>query len=515
MAEEGNANTLQIRIERLRQSINRQVAAVLPGAAGAMSAALITGDQSAIPAPVMTAMRDAGLAHLLAISGFNVALVAGVLFFGFRLMLVTAGTACGGWALRHPVKKWAAVFTLVGILAYTLITGASVPTQRAFLMTAVVLTAILIDRTAISMRLVMWAALVLLLVAPESLLGASFQMSFAAVIALIAVYESSRRWVIAQRAKGGLWRKAALYFGGMVATTLVAAAATAPFATYHFNRFAVYQLVANFAAVPLTAIWVMPWATLVYLLMPFGLESWALVPMSWGVEVLIGIAETVTAWPEAVKLLPSMPGQGLALVACGGLWLCLWRSRLRWAGLLPILAGGATLLAVQPPDVLIAGEGRVFAVRDSAGRLMFPDARGGQRFLREVWQRRAGAGPQGAVEDRTLRCDSVGCLYRAQGRIVAFAYDTAALAEDCAVADVVVTWSSVRAGRCAAPPVLLDRRALLAGGGHALWLDADGAIRIETVQDTRGERPWSARSSKPPRRAGGNNHRRATFQNVE
>ncbi len=230
-------------VEGLRQSIARGVMAVLPGATGAMSAALINGDQSAIPPDVMDAMRDAGLAHLLAISGFNVALVAGVLFFGARLLLVGAGTApvwgqANGWALRHPIKKWAAVFTIIGIFAYTLITGASVPTQRAFLMTAVVLTAVLIDRTAISMRLVMWAALVLILVAPESVLGASFQMSFAAVIALIAAYESTRGWVRAQRAKGGFWRKTSLYLGGMVLTTLVAAVATAPFAAFHFNRLA-------------------------------------------------------------------------------------------------------------------------------------------------------------------------------------------------------------------------------------------------------------------------------------
>lgn len=496
-AEGGAVARFNLWVEGLRQAIARGVTAVLPGATGGMSAALINGDQSGIPANVMDAMRDAGLAHLLAISGFNVALVAGVLFFGARLTLVALGTLpiwgrANGWALRYPIKKWAAVFTIFGIFAYTLITGASVPTQRSFLMTAVVLTAVLIDRTAISMRLVMWAALVLILIAPESLLGASFQMSFAAVIALIAAYESSRGWVRSQRANGGFWRKISLYLGSMVLTTLVAAIATGPFAAYHFNRLAVYQLIANFAAVPLTAVWIMPWATLVYFLMPLGLENWALVPMSWGVDALIWLAQTVTAWPHAVVLLPSMPAVGLAVISVGGLWLCLWRRRWRYAGLLPIALGCATMLGVRAPDVLVAPDSGLFAVRDGAGDLMFSDSKSGQAFLRGVWQRRAGAGAQDEDGDITLRCDGLGCVYRNHGRVVAFIRDSAALAEDCAVADVVVSWSFVRPDRCQGPGVRIDRRALADGGGHALWLGTDGSVRVEAVGDSRGDRPWSA-----------------------
>lgn len=492
----GIATRMRVAIDGLRQAMNGAVMALLPGATGAMSAALITGDQSAIPTIVMDAMRDAGLAHLLAISGFNVALVAGVLFFGARFVLVAVGMLpiwgrANGWPLRYAVKKWAAVFTIFGIFAYTLITGASVPTQRAFLMTAVVLVAMLIDRTAISMRLVMWAGLMLMVIAPESLLGASFQMSFAAVIALIAAYEGSRGWVRTQRAQGGMTRKAGLYIAGMILTTLVAAAATGPFAAYHFNRLAIYQLIANFAAVPLTAVWIMPWATLVYFLMPFGLEDWALVPMSWGVDALIWLAQTVTAWPNAVTLLPSMPSLGLALIAAGGLWLCLWRRSWRFAGLLPILLGCATMLTVRPPDVLIAAENQLFAVRDGDGNLIFSNEKG-QAFLRDVWQRRAGATSSSMTGETSFRCDSIGCIYRSRERTVAFVKDSAAFAEDCTIADVVVSWTTIRADRCTGPALRIDRRALAAGGGHALWLSADQPPRVEAVRDSRGDRPWSA-----------------------
>ena len=277
----------------------------------------------------------------------------------------------------------------------------------------------------------------------------------------------------------------------MILTTLVAAAATGPFAAYHFNRFALYQLIANFAAVPLTAVWIMPWATLVYFLMPFGLEDLALAPMSWGVDALIWVAQTVTAWPHAVLPLPSMPSVGLVLITLGGLWLCLWRRAWRFAGLLPIVVGCASVLLVRPPDVIVAPEGGLFAVRGEDGDLVFPDQKG-QAFLRDVWQRRAGAGEPDAAADSTLRCDRLGCVYRHNGRVIAFIRDSAALAEDCAVADAVISWGVIRPERCAGPALRIDRRTFATGGGHALWLPANGPLRVEAVQDSRGLRPWSA-----------------------
>lgn len=478
------------RIAALRLAIHARVMAVLPqrtkdDATGAMTAALLQGEQSAIPRSVMDSMRDAGLAHLLAISGFNVALVAGALFVSLRLLFA----AMGPLALYWPTKKWAAALTILGIFAYTLITGASLPTLRSFLMTAVVLIAVMLDRTAISLRLVMAAGLALILVAPESLLGASFQMSFAAVIALIAAYEASRAWARRQRAEGGSLRRVWLYAGGIVATSLIAGLATAPFAAFHFNRFAVYQLVANMIAVPLTAIWIMPWSLLVYLLMPFGLEEIALVPMSWGVEALIELSRRVASWPDAVLLLPSLSQSGLALVTLGGLWLCLWRRRWRYAGVPVILLGLASLATVRPPDLLVAAEPGLFAVRGADGDLQFASgSAAGQAFLRDVWRRRSAAFASGDDAAR-LRCDALGCIYQAQGHTVALLRDDAALAEDCREADVVVSWGALWPARCRGPR-LLDRRTLTANGTHALWLTPEG-VAIATVREERGRRPWS------------------------
>ncbi|MDF2767165.1 MAG: Conserved menbrane protein of unknown function, partial [Rhodospirillales bacterium] len=247
----------------LRHSVTQRILAAMPEPEGAIAAALMTGHQGAIPADIIEAMRDSGLAHLLSISGLHIGLIAGILLFGLR-----AAIALWPWlALRIPAKKVAAVAALIGTGAYVLLAGATVPTQRAFLMTAIVMLAVLTDRSAFTMRLVAWAAVAVALLRPEAVLGASFQMSFAAVTALIAAHEglSARRQARAQ----GVATRIARTLAGIALTSLVAGAATAPFAAYHFHRLADYGVLANMIAVPITGFWVMPLAVLAFALMPF------------------------------------------------------------------------------------------------------------------------------------------------------------------------------------------------------------------------------------------------------
>ncbi|MCH8184454.1 MAG: ComEC/Rec2 family competence protein, partial [Proteobacteria bacterium] len=262
-------------LSALRQSMSARVRTALPGASGAVAAALMTGDRGAIPEDVLADMRDSGLAHLLAISGLHIGLVAGLFFFFVRGLLAAVEPV----ALRYPIKKWAAAGAMAAAFGYLLITGATVPTQRAFIMTGIVLTAIMLDRSAVSMRIVALAALAILILAPETLLSASFQMSFAAVVALVAVYESAGARFSRGRGRGSLRRRLLIYGAGILLTSLVAGLATTPFAVFHFNRFVIYGLAANMFAVPLTALWIMPWAMAAYVLMPFGLEGLALAPM--------------------------------------------------------------------------------------------------------------------------------------------------------------------------------------------------------------------------------------------
>jgi len=474
----------------LRQAIADRVRAALAGAVGAIAVALMIGDQGAIPEDVLQAMRDSGLAHLLSISGLHIGLVAGILFFGLRGALALVPSL----ALARPIKKWAAAAALFGTFFYLLLSGAPVPTQRAFLMTGLILVAVMLDRSAISMRLVAWAALVVLLLRPEALIGPSFQMSFAAVVALIAAYEATRAMRLARRAE-------AHYVGDVAATSLIAASATAPYVIFHFNRMADYGVAANMLAVPLTGFWIMPWAVVALLLMPFGLEAAALAPMGWGIEGVIGIARAVAAWPGAVQLVPAMPVAGLALVTLGGLWLCLWQRSWRLLGLAGIVAGFATIALTRAPDVLVSEDGRLLAVGDPAGALLLSSRRVA-RFDAEIWLRQVGqAEPQtwpreGYGAGGRLACDSLGCIYRVDGHVVALARGPAALAEDCRIADIVVSTEPVRRA-CPSASLVIDRFDLWRDGGHALWIDADD-VRVRSVRQTRGARPWVV----APRRSG-------------
>lgn len=480
----------------LRQSVSGRIQAALPGRAGAVATALMTGERGAIPGADLAAMRDSGLAHLLAISGLHVGLVAGILYVSVRAML-----ALSPWlALRYPIRKWAAALAATGAFAYLMLTGVTVPTQRAVLMITLALLAVILDRTAFSPRMVAWAATAVLVFAPESLLSASFQMSFAAVIALIAGYEALRERREKDRRRTrerGPVARAGVYVGGVAVTSLIAGLATAPFAVYHFNRIAWYGLAANMAAVPLTALWIMPWAVIAFVLMPFGGERLALVPMGWGIEAMLAVAEGVADWPGAVSLVPAMPTGGLVLVAAGGLWLCLWRRPWRLAGLAAVVAGALTLAVNPPPDVLASGDGRLFAVRTPEGEMLVSSGRA-RRYDADVWARRSGekeaqTWPRaGSAARGRLTCDPLGCIYRARGQSVALVQDSRALADDCVTATVVISREPIRAGACAGAPLVIDRFDLWRQGGHAIWLSETGA-RVETVAARRGQRPWTLR----------------------
>ena len=256
-----------------------------------------------------------GLAHLLSISGLHIGLVAGILLFGLRAGLALIPPL----ALRIPTKKVAAIAALAATGGYVLLAGAPVPAQRAFVMTAIVMVAILTDRSALTMRLIAWAAAAVALVRPEAVLGASFQMSFAAVTALIATHEALAK----KRSRGPrtLASRVTRELAAVALTSFIAGTATAPFAAYHFHRLADYGVLANLVAVPITGFWVMPLAILAFALMPFGLEGWALVPMGWGIEAIIVVAQWVAALPGAAVQVPAMPSAALAVVVVGGLWV--------------------------------------------------------------------------------------------------------------------------------------------------------------------------------------------------
>jgi len=491
VSEAGERAAWRSWLASLRHHVTLRILNGLDPPTAGFAAALLTGQRGQIPEDELEAMRAAGLAHLLAISGLHVGLVGGIIFFVVRAGLALSPTL----ALHYPIKKWAAVAALAGAFVYLLLTGGTIPTQRAFLMLFLVLFAVLVDRTAVSMRLVAWAAGLVLLLRPESLLGASFQLSFAAVVALVATYELWRDRPRRLHLGRSLWTAPFVFIAGVAMTTVVASLATAPFAAFHFNRVPVYDLLANLAAVPIASLWVMPWGIATLVLMPVGGEALALAPMGWGIDAIRMVAKATAGLPGAVYNIPAMPLAALVLVVTGGLWLCLWRRRWRCWGVMPIAAGFLVAPMGEPPDILIEESGRLFAVRGEDGDLHLSSRRrarfSGENWLRRAGQREALAWSEDGGASGDIACDGLGCIWTEKGRAVAFVEDPRAFADDCRIADIVISSEPIR-HPCPSARVVIDRFDLWREGAHAVWLD-ERAVRIETVDGFRGYRPWVVR----------------------
>jgi competence protein ComEC len=488
-------------IDRLRATIGRRIDGLEPGPAGALARALTVGDQTALTAADTDAMRISGLAHLLSISGLHIGMAAGLFFFGLRGLLALVPAL----ALRYPIKKWSAAAAILAAGFYALLAGISVPTLRSFFMIAILFIGVLADRSPFSFRTIAWAAVALLLLYPESVTGASFQMSFFAVLGLIAAFEVLRvhlaRWR-AGRAPNTDWfgwiawllHRGAFWLGTMIMTSLVASLMTTPFALYHFDRMSTYGLVANLLAVPLTGFWVMPMGMAALLLMPFGLDAPFWHATAWGCEGILWVARTVTDWPHAVIFAPAMPQWALIAVSLGLVVLCLMRTRWRLVGLAPVAIGLASVAFVTTPDLIVSADAKLVAAKDESGRYWLSSSRAA-RLTAETWLRR-----NGQVKGRSFRtaddappenfaCDPMGCIYKHAGRQIAVAFASDALPEDCRRADLIVSAVPIR-GKCPQPSATIDFFDLWREGAHAVWIDGKTGFRIEKVAATLGDRPW-------------------------
>ncbi len=480
------------RVAAARSALALRIRAVVPGEAGAMAAAFVTGDQGAIPEATKQAMRDLGLAHLLSISGLHIAVVVGGTLFLVRRLLAL-------WlflALRWPIRTIAAgAAALVGI-GYTLLAGAEVPTVRTILAALIVLIGMVIGREAFSLRLLAAAAMIILGIRPEALLGASFQLSFAAVIAIVALYESplGRRLTVPAEDEGPAGA-ALRHLASLLVSGLVAEMALSSIGLYHFNRAGLYGVAANIIAIPLTSFVIMPALMLALAAETIGLGALAWPLVGKAMALLISLAETTAAAPGAVVRLPTMPGLAYALIIAGGLWLALWRTRWRWWGAGVAAAGLVIALAAPPPDLLIAGDGRNAALRLPGDRLGFIRPRTGD-FLREVWgDALAADGDVNLVDLPGTACSRDACVARfarggRQWRLLVTLskdyIDRPRFEAECAAADIVI--SDRRMPRWCHPRWrVFDRRTLADSGAVAIWL---GSGRLAAVHDRTGDHPW-------------------------
>jgi competence protein ComEC len=491
------SQSLSARIAGWRQSLSAHIRERLGnGGEGGIAAALATGDQFGIPEEDAEAMRRSGLAHLLSVSGLHLTAVVGaVMLLTLKLLALSPVLA-----LRFRLILIAAAAGALAGIAYTLLTGAEVPTVRSCIAALLVLAGIALGREALTLRLVAVGALVVLLLWPESLPGASFQMSFAAITAIIALHESPRvqRW-LSRRDEGWPMRLGRFLFG-LVLTGLVVELALMPIALFHFHKAGLYGALANVVAIPLTTFVIMPLEALALLFDTIGLGA----PFWWltgqALSFLLWLAHTAGNAPGAVALLPAMPTAAFALMAAGGLWICLWRTKWRLWGLAPVAVGALWALLIPAPDLIVTGDGRHLAMRTEAGELALLRTRAGD-YVRETLAEVGGEDPD-FVDLETVaeaNCSPDLCAVtlrrgdRAWRLLVTRTRHLVAWPEmvrACAEADVIVADRNLPRG-CNPRWLRADRAFLARTGGLAITLGDPPAVA--TVAERVGRHPWAPR----------------------
>ena len=497
-------------VDRARNALAKRVEQSIGGPAGAIGAAMVTGKRDYLDDPTREVIREAGIFHIITIAGVQMTLVAGIFFWGLRRLLALSPTL----ALHYPIKKWAAALAIIAAIIYDIGTGSRVGTDRALYMTLIMLGAVLFDRQAFSMRNLALAAGIVVLVEPEALLGASFQLSFAAVAGLIAVWElrmaarnrayELRSTLLPSRVDRNdrfLLALDRLRHGplAMLLSTICATAATTSFMAYDFHELSPYVLLGNPLTLTIIEVFAVPAALLGSFLFPLGLDGWVWTYLGWGIDFIMWIARWISTWPGATIHLKAFAPWSLNFLALAMLSAVLWRSLFMKLTALPLLALGIYGAALGDPfDVAISPQGDAMALRNEAGHLDVLGRRPGT-FLVEQWLRADGDGraaksaivatPSKAEQGADRRCDKFGCVARLpDGRSIALVLERQALAHDCARADIIITGLSVPTS-CAAS-FIIDRERLYEWGAVTLRITKDQII-VRSHRSAQEDRPWS------------------------
>ncbi len=475
-----------MRIFAMRMAISRAVQEAIPGEPGAFAAAIMTGDRSGMGQASLDALRASNLAHLLAISGLHMGLLTGFVFAVVRYGLALVPFV----ALRWPTKKIAAVAALIVGAFYLALSGGNVATERAFIMVAVMLVAVLLGRRALTLRAVAIAAIIVLVWQPDALTGPGFQMSFSATVALVAVFRALRG-VDLQRVPR--WTRPVL---SVFLSSLVAGLATAPYAAAHFNMVSHYGLIANLLSVPLMGVLVMPAAVLAACLWPLGLAWVGLALMEPGLRWILFVAETTAAQPHALSHVIAPPNAVLPLLTLALLWLILWRGRARFAGLAVAVLPFVIWQQGTRPDLLVADDGALMGLMGADGRSLSKPT--GGSFVAGIWLENDGAPVAqdiAAAREGLQRDGRVVMARLGNWRIMQVSGKTA-LAElvGCGGADVLVVNQADDVPR---PCLVYDLIRLRDTGALALGQTEAGDLRIDTATAQAGNRPWNGRSGAP------------------
>jgi competence protein ComEC len=497
----GIVGRVRTELALVRLAVTERIQDTIGGPAGAIAAALITGERAAIPDDAVEWLRSTGLAHVLSISGLHMAIVA-----GFALLLVRSLLALvAPIALRLPTKKIAAVAALAVATFYLGISGANVATQRAYVMLAVMLVAILFDRPALTLRNLSIAAIVVVVLRPHAVMTASFQMSFAATAALIGGYATWNAWrrgrgAAAKPRKGGVARPVLFALAAIFATSLFAGTATAPYSAYHFHRVALLGFVANLLTMPIFSFWIMPLALIGGLLMPLGLDGWIFHLMGAGISLVLEIARMVhERLPD--RGVGLMTGEGLLLLTAAILAGSFFTSGFKWLAV-PLAGLGLALAPDRAPlpELLVFEDGKEVATLSAEGELAFLRKRPND-FVAQQWERAfmPGISP-GSSERVYLPADCVDgfCRFTTRSGVrVTWTDDYEKTGQACDQGDVAIVARAIRLTACRSGAALMTLRTLRRSGSVAIAADPAGGrpLVVTAIEEPLAE--WNRHRAAP------------------
>ena len=492
-------------VDHARNALAIRISKVMDEEAGAIAVAMVTGKRDLLSSGTRELIREAGIFHIITISGIQMTLVAGIFFLSFRRILALSSTL----ALNYPIKKWAAGAAMVGTLFYDIATGSRVGTERALFMTLIVFAAVIFDRQALTMRNLAFAALIVIVLEPEAILGVSFQLSFAAVAALVAVYEARMRARLHENRTGPPKRhqqnannlgkvvqrvaeKLRHGPGGALFATFCATSATASFMAFHFHELSPYVLIGNPLTLIVIEVFAVPGALLGAALYPLGLDAPVWQYVGLGIDFVLWAARHIAAAPGSTLHLNQFAPWSIVFLSLAVLSVVLWRTAIWRASAIPFLAIGlAGATSGDKFDLAIAPGGEALAARLADGSIILLGKRP-NAFAGEQWLRAVGDGRNAVDAIAKGSCDALGCTAKlAGGRAVALVLQAEAFEEDCRRASIIVT--PLFAPRSCAAETIIDRPSLAASG--ALTLRWTGDHFASTKSRSEGEdRLWSPRS---------------------
>lgn len=482
-------------LENIRTSISTHIKTVIPEREAGIAAALMTGERAAIADEDWDALRASGLAHIISISGLHVAMVAAPVFFLVRLMLAMIPYV----ALRWPIKKIAAAAALLVCCLYVGLVVPSVPTTRSLLMTGVALVAIMLDRSPFSLRLVGFSAILVLLISPESIWSVSFQMSFAAVAALVAVAESLRPYLSGLYADAGWIKRGMLFVAGILMTSTVASLATAPYSLYHFQQVASYSVLANALSVPISGLMIMPMVIISFVLLPFGAADWSLKILGVGIDWLLDIARWTQGLSGSVMTTSAMSDVFLMMMTFTGLILILFHGRGRILAVLPFMVAIISIGTMDRPDMIVSDDGGVMAVRDT--RHVYLSSIRKDKFASDTWLKRWNRKSddvvlfpkQGRVNlenGGSISCDPSACRIEVGGMKISFGDKVYELKQDCIWAQVIISDARLPKDLCPNSTIRQFGYYDFKNNGPLSFFTGD-SYKLQDVGHDRGIRPWS------------------------